>query len=116
MPVPELTFEMMVVLGMLGLTIVLFVTELLRVDVTAILIMVLLGLLSNVPGLEGLADVEQHHRHGPDLVGDAQLSYGLEVLAVLIVGEALGEVLARSILGTALGGGRAGPARQKQHH
>lgn len=58
MPPAELTFEMMVVLGILGLTIVLFVTEVVRVDVTAILIMVLLGLLSNIPELGGLADIQ----------------------------------------------------------
>ena len=52
-----LTTEMIVVLGVLGLTIVLFVSEIIRVDVAAILIMVTLGGLSAIPGLESLVDV-----------------------------------------------------------
>ena len=40
-----LTLEMVVVLGVLGLTVFLFVSEIVRVDVAAIIIMVLLGCL-----------------------------------------------------------------------
>ena len=52
-----LTNEMIVVLGLLAITIVLFVSEIVRVDVAAIIIMVTLGALSYVPGLGGIADV-----------------------------------------------------------
>ena len=55
MPI-ELTLEMMVVLGILGVTVALFVTEVFRIDFSAILVMVALGLLSQVPGLSNLAD------------------------------------------------------------
>lgn len=44
-----LTSDMMMVLAVLGLTIVLFVFELVRVDVAALTVMVLLGLLGLVP-------------------------------------------------------------------
>ena len=42
----------------LGLTIFLFVSEVVRVDVAAISIMVLLGLTSLVPGYSGLVPLE----------------------------------------------------------
>lgn len=45
-----LTTEMMVVLAILGFTIFLFVSELVRVDVAGILVMVILGLIGLVPG------------------------------------------------------------------
>jgi len=45
-----LTTEMMAVLAVLALTIGLFVTEIVRVDIAAILIMVLLGITGMVPG------------------------------------------------------------------
>gem|GEM_PF-3978923 len=50
---------MIAVLSLLGLTVVLFAFEVLRVDLAALLIMVLLGALSYVPMLEGLVDVRQ---------------------------------------------------------
>ena len=51
-----LTTEMIVVLAVLGVTVFLFVTEAFRIDLTAILAMVTLGLLSQLPGLHNLAD------------------------------------------------------------
>jgi di/tricarboxylate transporter len=44
-----LTYDMMLVLGVLGITIALFVFEVVRVDVVALSVMVLLGLLGLVP-------------------------------------------------------------------
>ncbi|WP_037313541.1 SLC13 family permease [Ruegeria halocynthiae] len=77
-----LTFEMVVVLGLLGLTIVLFVSEIVRVDIAAILIMVALGLLTAVPGLESLVDV----RHLFDgFASNAVIS----IIAVMIIGAGL---------------------------
>ena len=46
-----LTTEMMVVLAILVVTVLLFVTEVFRIDFSAILVMIALGLLSQVPGL-----------------------------------------------------------------
>jgi hypothetical protein len=51
-----LTPQMMVVLGLLGLTVVLFAFEIVRIDIAAVSVMVLLGLLSLLPGLQGMAD------------------------------------------------------------
>src|SRR5690606_28508701 len=45
----ELTTEMLWVLGFLAFTIYLFVSEIVRVDVAAILVMVLLGLTTVLP-------------------------------------------------------------------
>ena len=45
-----LTGDMLLVLAVLGLTIFAFVTEIVRIDIAAITIMVLLGLLGVVPG------------------------------------------------------------------
>lgn len=52
----SLTPQMMVVLGLLSLTVILFAFEIVRIDIAAVSVMVLLGLLSLVPGLQGMAD------------------------------------------------------------
>lgn len=77
-----LTTEMVVVLGVLALTIALFVTEIVRVDVVAISIMVLLGGLTMVPGLGSLVDV-QHLFDG--FASNAVVS----IIAVMIIGAGL---------------------------
>ena len=77
-----LTFEMIVVLALLGVTIALFVSEIVRVDIAAVLIMVTLGLLTAVPGLETLVDV----RHLFDgFASNAVIS----IIAVMIIGAGL---------------------------
>jgi hypothetical protein len=53
----EFTTEMAVVLGLLGLTVFLFVSEVIRIDLAALLVLVIVGMMSYVPGLERLADV-----------------------------------------------------------
>ena len=45
--VVELTVEMMVVLALLAITVLLFVTEFFRIDFSAILVMIALGVLSH---------------------------------------------------------------------
>jgi len=77
-----LTPEMMVVLGLLGFTIFLFVSEIVRVDVAAVLVMVLLGLLSMVPGLGGVADT---HKLFDGFASNAVIS----IIAVMIIGAGL---------------------------
>lgn len=77
-----LTTEMIVVLCLLAFTVFLFVSEILRVDLAAILVMVGLGLLSFVPGLGGLADVN-HLFDG--FASNAVIS----IIAVMIIGAGL---------------------------
>ena len=50
MPI-ELNFEIILILVVLGVTIFLFVTELFRVDFTAILVMVALGIFNQFPNV-----------------------------------------------------------------
>ncbi len=71
-----------VVLTLLGFTVMLFVTEILRIDLSAILILVLIGILSYMPGLEDLADVN-HLFDG--FASNAVIS----IIAVMIVGAGL---------------------------
>ncbi len=78
----SLTLPMMVVLGLLLFTVILFVSEVVRIDFAAILVMVLLGLLSQVPTLESLADVS---RLFDGLASNAVVS----IIAVMIIGAGL---------------------------
>jgi len=73
---------MIVVLCLLGFTVFLFVSEILRVDLSAILVMVLLGALSYLPGLGGLADIN-HLFDG--FASNAVIS----IIAVMIIGAGL---------------------------
>jgi di/tricarboxylate transporter len=77
-----LTPQMMVVLALLGLTIALFAFEILRVDIAAVFVMVLLGMLTLVPGLESLAD-PRHLFDG--FASNAVIS----IIAVMIIGAGL---------------------------
>ena len=63
MDLPALTYEMVAVLSLLAFTVLLFVTEIVRIDVAAVLVMVMLGALSYLPGLGNLADVALVHRN-----------------------------------------------------
>ncbi len=77
-----LSFEMAAVLGLLALTVFLFVTEVVRVDVTAIIILVFLGLLSYMPGLENLADPKE-------LFAGFSSNAVISIIAVMIIGAGL---------------------------
>jgi di/tricarboxylate transporter len=77
-----LNTEMIAVLFLLAFTIFLFVSEIVRVDLAAIIIMVLLGALSYVPELNGLADVN-HLFDG--FASNAVIS----IIAVMIIGAGL---------------------------
>lgn len=93
---PALTTEMAVVLVIVVLAVLLFATEALRVDVVALLVMTLLGLLIYLPGLEGLLD--------PDLLFAGLSSNAVvSIIAVMILGAGLDktgvmEQVARAIL------------------
>lgn len=76
------TYENAVVLGLLGLTVFLFVSEIVRVDHAAILVMVLLGLTSYLPGLENIADVNQ-------LFTGFSSNAVISIIAVMIIGAGL---------------------------
>ncbi|MEM9636956.1 MAG: SLC13 family permease [Pseudomonadota bacterium] len=78
----SLTFEMSVVLGLLGFTIFLFVSEIVRIDVAAALVMVLLGALSYLPGLSNLADVQS-------LFAGFSSNAVVSIIAVMIIGAGL---------------------------
>lgn len=73
---------MSVVLGLLALTVFLFVSEVVRIDFAAIMVMVLLGLLSQLPGLSSLADIGSLF---DGLASNAVVS----IIAVMIIGAGL---------------------------
>ncbi|MGV6811887.1 MAG: SLC13 family permease [Brevirhabdus sp.] len=77
-----LTTEMMVVLGVLAFTIFLFVSEIVRVDLAAILVMVLIGGLSYVPGLDSIADINT-------LFSGFSSNAVISIIAVMIIGAGL---------------------------
>lgn len=76
------TLEMAVVLGLLAFTVILFVSEIIRIDLAAIIVMVILGLLSQIPELQSLADVN-HLFDG--FASNAVIS----IVAVMIIGAGL---------------------------
>ena len=76
------TTEMAVVVGLLAFTVFLFVSEIVRIDLAALLVLVLVGMLSYIPGLERLAD-RQHLFSG--FASNAVIS----IIAVMIVGAGL---------------------------
>jgi len=82
--VVELTTEMIWVLGILAFTIYLFVSEVVRVDVAAVLVMVLLGLTTVIPD-----------NVVPSLVDPTKLFVGfssnavISIIAVMIIGAGL---------------------------
>ncbi|MCK0150694.1 SLC13 family permease [Marivita sp. S6314] len=82
MELPALTFEMMAVLAVLSFTIFLFVSEIVRIDLAAMIILVLLGGLSYLPGLGNLADV-------PNLFTGFSSNAVMSIIAVMIIGAGL---------------------------
>ncbi|MFK8032433.1 MAG: SLC13 family permease [Gammaproteobacteria bacterium] len=79
---PSLTTEIMLVLGLVLLAVVLFSKEYLRVDVTAILVMTLLGLIIYIPGFDGLLD--------PNVLFSGLSSNAVvSIIAVMILGGGL---------------------------
>ncbi|MFO7955307.1 SLC13 family permease [Thioalkalivibrio sp.] len=77
-----LTTEMIVVLALLAFTIFLFVSEIVRVDLAAISVMVLLGLLTLVPGLGMLVGQEE-------LFSGFASNAVISIIAVMIIGAGL---------------------------
>jgi di/tricarboxylate transporter len=79
---PTLSTEMALVMALVVFAIFLFVTELVRVDVTALLVMTLLGLLIFVPGLEGLLSLDV-------LFAGLSSNAVVSIMAVMIIGAGL---------------------------
>lgn len=77
-----LSFEMILVMGILAITIVLFAFEILRVDVAALCVMVLLGLTTMVPGIEPIIDRSE-------LFNGFSSNAVISVIAVMIIGAGL---------------------------
>ena len=77
-----LTNEMIAVLGLLAFTVFLFVSEVVRIDLAAILVMVLLGALSYLPGMGNLADVS-------NLFSGFSSNAVMSIIAVMIIGAGL---------------------------
>ena len=77
-----LTFEIIGVLSILVLTVCLFAFEVVRVDVAAISVMVLIGLTSLIPGYGGLVDAEQ-------LFSGYSSNAVISIIAVMIIGAGL---------------------------
>ncbi|MDE0303574.1 MAG: SLC13 family permease [Albidovulum sp.] len=76
------TTEMAVVLGLLGCTVFLFVSEVIRIDLAALLVLVIVGILSYLPGLDNLAD--------PTRLFDGFASNAvISIIAVMIIGAGL---------------------------
>ncbi len=82
MELPALTYEMIAVLSLLCFTVILFVTEIVRIDLAAILIMVLLGALSYLPGLGNLANISE-------LFSGFSSNAVMSIIAVMILGAGL---------------------------
>jgi len=90
------TLEMGVVFATLAFTIFLFVSEIIRIDLAAILVLVVLGMLSYVPGLSNIADVN-------NLFDGFASNAVISIIAVMIVGAGLDKTgimnkVARTIL------------------
>jgi len=77
-----LTGEMIAVMGILLLAVYLFAFEVVRVDVAAISIMVLIGLTALIPGYEGLVPAEQ-------LFDGYSSNAVMSIIAVMIIGAGL---------------------------
>ena len=81
MPV-ELNFEIILILAILGVTIFLFVTELFRIDFTAIIVMVSLGIINQFPNIDLFPDPS-------DLFAGFSSNAVLSIIAVMIIGAGL---------------------------
>ncbi|MEM9715178.1 MAG: SLC13 family permease [Pseudomonadota bacterium] len=90
-----LTTEMIVVLCVLGFTIFLFVSEIVRVDLAAIGVMILIGALSYVPGLGNLADINE-------LFNGFASNAVISIIAVMIIGAGLDKTGLMSKLAAAI--------------
>lgn len=78
----QLSVEMVGVLALLAFTIYLFAFEVVRVDVAAIAVMVIIGLTSVIPGYDGLVNAEQ-------LFSGYSSNAVISIIAIMIIGAGL---------------------------
>lgn len=96
MPVEfQLTPEIGLVLAILSLAVALFITEIVRVDLAALVIMLLIGLVSQIPGFDPLIDTEQ-------LFSGFSSNAVLSIVAIMILGSGLDKSGAMSKVATFL--------------
>ena len=77
-----LTPEIILVLGLLSFTVYLFVSEVVRIDVAAVTIMVLLGLTTMLPGLQPVISTNE-------LFDGFSSNAVMSIIAVMIIGAGL---------------------------
>lgn len=77
-----LTLEILSVLGLLAFAVFLFVSEIVRVDVAGIIIMVIIGLSAIIPDYDGLMDPK-------DLFSGFSSNAVISIIAVMIIGAGL---------------------------
>jgi len=77
-----LTPEIILVLGLLFLTVFLFVSEIVRIDVAAVSIMVALGLSTMLPGIQPIID-------STELFDGFSSNAVMSIIAVMIIGAGL---------------------------
>ena len=78
----ELNLEIILILVVLGVTIFLFVTELFRIDFTAIVVMLVLGILNQFPNINFFPDPS-------DIFSGFSSNAVLSIIAVMIIGAGL---------------------------
>ncbi|MFO7954000.1 SLC13 family permease [Thioalkalivibrio sp.] len=76
------TLEMGIVFGLLGLTILLFVTEVIRIDLAALSVLFLLGMVALVPGVTPIVE-------GKALFSGFASNAVIAIIAVMIIGKGL---------------------------
>lgn len=92
---PVLTTEMAIVIAIVVMAIFLFATELLRIDVVALLVLTLLGLLIYLPGIEPLI--------APELLFSGLSSNAVvSIIAVMILGAGLDKTGVMDQIATAI--------------
>ena len=77
-----LNLEMVLVLSVLVITMYLFVSEIVRIDVAAVLVLVMLGVLAALPGLDTLLDIN-------DLFSGFSSNAVISIIAIMIIGAGL---------------------------
>ncbi len=78
----SLTPEIILVLSILAVTIVLFVTEIVRIDVAAVLVMVALGVVAYLPGFDNVIQIE-------GLFSGFSSNAVMSIVAVMVIGAGL---------------------------
>jgi len=77
-----LTPEILIVFGLMGLAIGLFVTELVRIDIAALLILFLIGAVALIPGIEPILTAQE-------LFSGLSSNAVVAIIAVMIIGAGL---------------------------